>query len=111
MRYVFVHFALSGVPVEVHDDDAFVDGVFVALPDACLGVHHEQVTVTLSQFAVTDRQAIRRQRRRVELALIALGYANARAVPQEVVRESRRESLRTARRHLTWHVRHRLGLA
>lgn len=68
-----MHFDVHGLPADILDDDAFLDGIWRELPDAGLGGHKEVVSVTLSQFSLTDERAINRQLGRVRSAMTALG--------------------------------------
>ena len=103
MINVYVHFEVPGLGDRVHDDD-FVQAFWRELPDAALGAHGGAMSITLSQFALSDRRAVARQRRRVTGALRRLGHPDAAVVVDEVVRDDLRDDVDVVARAVRWRL-------
>ena len=109
MLNVYVHARIVGLPADLIYDDAFADGLFAALPDMGLGADREALTVTLSQFSLSDRRAACRQLERIRHALAALGYQEGVVQLDETVREGWRDDVGVLAGAILWHVRRRAG--
>ena len=105
MLNVYVHAAVCGLPTRLLDDDAFLDAVFLALPDACVGGREGVLDITVSQFHWTDRRAGSRQLQRIRRALTALGHPGAFVLVDELAREGWRDDLQVVVGAVRWRFR------
>lgn len=111
MFNTYVHAAIRGLPANALDDDAFIGAIWRELPDAGLGGRDDLVTITLSQFALTDQRATSRQLKRIARALATLGWPGAEVEVDEVVREDIRDDLMIALSAVRWHGCRFIGAA
>jgi hypothetical protein len=106
MLNVYVHLEVVGVPADVVDDDAFLDHLWLLLPDAAVSGGLDGIGLTLSQWSLTRRRAARRQASRVRCAMVGLGHAGAHVGVAETIREGWRDDVS----HVVGAVRRRLRL-
>ena len=103
MLNAYVHLDVLGLPGDVLYDDDVLDALWAALPDAGVGggAGHP-LGLTLSQFALTDRAAARRQTARMQRALAAIGRLDATVRVAEVAREGARDDIAVAAATIRW---------
>jgi hypothetical protein len=106
MVNVYVHLDVLGLPPDILERDDFVEGLWRELPDAGLGGGGGVVTITLSQFALSSRRAVRRQIARVRRALAALGWSGATVRLDDVVREGLGDDMRCVIDSVRWRLTH-----
>jgi hypothetical protein len=104
MLNVYVHLVVRGLARAPLDDHGLLHALSAELPDAAFGSNGDSLTVTLSQFAVSTEAAARRQGRRTQAAVAAVGYANARVALEEAVREGLRDDFSVLIHFGRWHV-------
>src|SRR4051794_8870134 len=105
MLYAYVHFDVDGVPVDAVDDDAFATALWRALPDAGVsGGGGHPLGLTLSQFALSDRDVIDTQAARVRRALAEVGWAAATVRVDAVERGSVRDDLDVVLARVRWRL-------
>jgi hypothetical protein len=108
MLNAYVHLEVLDLSADVLDGDAFIDALYLALPDAGIsGDVGHPLGLTLSQFAVTNRAAAHRQVARARAALAAIGWPDATLRVAEVVRESVRDDIGVLIDALRWKLARR----
>jgi hypothetical protein len=110
MINIYVHLRVVGLPDDALEDDDFLDALWREVADASIsGAAGAPAGITLSQFALTDRAATRRQRGRVQRALAAIGWPAATVEIDDVIREDVRDDIDAVLGAVSWRARKLLG--
>lgn len=101
----YVHAQVGGLPEYILDNDEFVERFWSEMPDASVSGHNGVLAVTVSQFALSDQRARRRQLERIRRAFAAVGYPRVVVEIEGIVREGWRDDVQVLAGMVRWHWR------